>query len=190
MAAANANVNAARHHARVVESVRQDFAEDPPAPVCGPVMFGVGAQAAFALSLLVHATMYVVFGTPPGSAVRVFATVVGSTAGMLSYAHVAGDLVTQKAVAAVALAQLAGSLVVLYLEQCCRPGQDWLLMGLLPNAIAVVVYTGLRDLGVLMHIQYGRGDRATQDHYRRRSFMSNQEKLDEEIALLERELHV
>ena len=172
MAAANASVNTARHHARVVESVRQDFAEDAPAPVCAPVMFGVGAQAAVALSLLVHAAMYVVFGTPPGSTVRVFATVVGSTTGMLSYAHVAGDLVTRTAVAAVALAQLAGSLVVLHLEQCCRPGRDWLLMALLPNAIAVVVYTGLRDLGVLMRVQYGRGDKATQDHYRDNGYMA------------------
>ena len=190
MAAANPNINAARHHARIVESVRQDFAEDPPAPVCGPMLFGVGAAAAVVLSLLVQATMYVVFGVPPGPTVRVFVTVAGSTAGMLYYAHFAGDLVTQKAVAAVATGEFVGTLAVLYLEQCCRPGRDWLLMALLPNAIAVVVYTGLRDLGVLMRVQYGHGGKASQDHYRRRSFMSKQERIDEEIALLERELGV
>ena len=102
----------------------------------------------------------------------------------------AGDLVTQKAVAAVAAGELAGALVVLYLEQCCRPGRDWLLMALLPNAIAVVVYTGLRDLGVLMRVQYGHVDKNVQEHYRRRSFMSKQQKLDAEIALLEQELGV
>ena len=190
MAAANPNINAERHHARVVESIRQDFSEAPPAPVCGPMLFGVGAGSAVGLSLKLQAARFVVYGTPPGPSMRVFATVAGSTAGMLYYAHFAGDVVTQKAVAAVAAGELAGALVVLYLEQCCRPGRDWLLMALLPNAIAVVVYTGLRDLGVLMRVQYGHVDKNVQEHYRRRSFMSKQQKLDEEIALLEQELGV
>ena len=190
MVAANPNINTERHHARVVESVRKDFEEAHPAPVCGPMLFGVGSASAIVLSTLVAVGMSLVFGSPPGSTVRVFATVAGSTAGMLYYAHFAGDLVTQKAVAAVATGEFVGTLAVLYLEQCCRPGRDWLLMALLPNAIAVVVYTVLRDLGVLMRVQYGHGGKASQDHYRRRSFMSKQERIDEEIALLERELGV
>jgi hypothetical protein len=188
--AANANINAERHHARIVEAVRQDFDDGPPAPVCGPMLFGVGAVSAVLLSILAHAGAWLVLDAKPGPATRTIATVAASTAGMLYYAHMAGDLVTQRAIAAVAAAELAGALVVLYLEQCCRPGSDWLLMAFLPNAIAVVVYTGLRDLGVLMRVQYGHVDKATQAHYRRRSTLSRQEKLDEEIALLERELGV
>lgn len=80
---------------------------------------------------------------------------------------------------AVAAAELIGAGVAIYLESCCRSGgRDWLLMAMVPNvravsllplhiftadtavmqAISVVVYTSLRDLGVLMRTQYGRTD--------------------------------
>ena len=185
---ANENINVGRHHERIVEDVRKDFEDMPPAPVCGPMLFGVGAAGAVALSLLSMAATWLVFGAVPGNADRVITTVAGSTAAMLGYAHFAGDMVTKKAVAAVAGGELVGTACVLYLEACCRPTKDWLLMALLPNAIAVIVYTGLRDLGVLMRVQYGHVAKDVQQHYRRRSQMSKQEKMDDEIRLLEMEL--
>ena len=50
-----------------------------------------------------------------------------------------------------------------------------------------MVYTGLRDLGVLMKVQYGHSGRTLQGHSGR-SNMSRRELEDEEIRLLEEEL--
>ena len=50
-----------------------------------------------------------------------------------------------------------------------------------------MVYTGLRDLGVLMKVQYGHGAHTLQGHSGR-SNMSRRELEDEEIRLLEEEL--
>ena len=52
---------------------------------------------------------------------------------MMAYGHYAGDVITRRAVLAVALGELVGTLVVLYMEHCCRGRVDWLLMALLPT---------------------------------------------------------
>ena len=80
-----------------------------------------------------HSASYVVWGTSAGSLGRVIGTVSGSTTAMMAYGHYAGDVITRRAVLAVALGELVGTLVVLYMEHCCRGRVDWLLMALLPN---------------------------------------------------------
>jgi hypothetical protein len=129
------------------KSLHDDTEDAGHAPVCGPMLFGIGTVASFVLGTAVSIMI-------PSPAVRVIANAIGSEA-MVVYAHYAGDKVPLKAAAAVGITAAMASVGVLQLESCCHH-RDQLLMALLPNAAAVIAYTFFRDLGVLMKIQYGK----------------------------------
>ena len=50
----NDNINYEQHQRRILDEARKDLEDGPPVPVCGPMLFGVGAIGAAALGLLAN----------------------------------------------------------------------------------------------------------------------------------------
>eukprot|EP01050_Picozoa_sp_SAG11_P000785 SAG11_NODE_27_length_23309_cov_10.579362_24_plen_252_part_00 len=145
------------------EMIMDMDASGPPAPVCGPMLFAVGAAGSFV------ATAAVEFAIPGASASRVLAVscvyvrllhrqsatrsalshVVGASplqsgsasgSAMIIYAHYAGDKVNLRAWFAVTATALLVAAAVLHMEDSFHR-HDRLLMALLPNVGCSTMHT-------------------------------------------------
>ena len=81
----------------LLREAQRDLDHGPPAPVCGPMLFGVGSVGG-AVGAALCGVVWPLYGS------RVVGTAIGGTGAMMLYAHLAEDVVTWKGVAAVATA--------------------------------------------------------------------------------------